>query len=557
MNACNHSQRCPFNHRLVLLCLSSFCAASTGLQAATITVTTTDDSGAGSLREALARVTDGDTIDFAVTGAITLASGELVVTNSVDITGACPTDLAVSGNGASRVFRVGPGVVVTISGLTIRNGATSGAYPGDRGGGIFNDHSTLKVSNCIVSGNSASQDGGGIYNNAFGGSATLQIIDSTLNGNSALNGNGGGIASNGELGRATLQIASCVIGGNSAGNLGGGVLNQGDSGIANLLIDSTWLTGNTGSGGGGIGNMGGTLTVSSSAISGNSALNGDGGGIANFGQLQSSTSAQIANSTLSGNSATNGSGGGVVNVGLPRASASVRILYTTLSGNSAGGSHGGGGGIANSSLFGGSAMVDIGNTILNAGTAGENISNTSGAVISLGYNLSSDAGGGFLTATGDQINTDPMLGPLQDNGGPTLTHALPAKSPAINTGDPNFIPPPDFDQRGLGFPRVVGGRIDIGAFEAAEPMPPVITQIRDLIALVRSMRIDEGIEHALITTLREALNAAKADKHFKTCSAMRAFIALVRAQAGNKLTSAQATRLISDANQIRATLACQ
>src|SRR5207237_6036332 len=64
-----------------------------------------------------------------------------------------------------------------------------------------------------------------------------------------------------------------------------------------------------------------------------------------------------------------------------------------------------------------------------------------------------------------RINTDPMLGPLQDNGGPTFTHALLPASPAIDTGDPNFTPPPFFDQRGPGFDRVVNGRIDIGSFE--------------------------------------------------------------------------------------------
>ena len=109
--------------------------------------------------------------------------------------------------------------------------------------------------------------------------------------------------------------------------------------------------------------------------------------------------------------------------------------------------------------------LEIGNTILKAGSAGANIVNNSGTVISQGYNLSSDNGGGFLTATGDQINTDPMLGPLQNNGGPTFTHALLNGSPAIDAGNPNFTPPPFYDQRGPGYPRVVGGRIDVGSFE--------------------------------------------------------------------------------------------
>ena len=111
-------------------------------------------------------------------------------------------------------------------------------------------------------------------------------------------------------------------------------------------------------------------------------------------------------------------------------------------------------------------MLQIGNTILKAGASGVNIySNGSGGVLSLGYNLSNDNGNGFLTGPGDQIDTDPMVGPLQHNGGPTLTHAMLPGSPAINAGDPNFTPPPFFDQRGLGFDRVVNGRIDIGSSE--------------------------------------------------------------------------------------------
>src|SRR5207248_4299647 len=72
---------------------------------------------------------------------------------------------------------------------------------------------------------------------------------------------------------------------------------------------------------------------------------------------------------------------------------------------------------------------------------------------------------GLLNGPGDQINTDPILGPLQDNGGPTFTHALLPGSPTIDAGDPNFTPPPLFDQRGPGFDRVVNGRIDKGSFE--------------------------------------------------------------------------------------------
>ena len=133
----------------------------------------------------------------------------------------------------------------------------------------------------------------------------------------------------------------------------------------------------------------------------------------------------------------------------------MQVTHSTMSNNSAFS----GGSVLNLGTF------EIGNTILKTGASGGNIVNKSGTVTSLGYNLSNDDGGGFLTGHGDQINTDPLLGPLQNNGGPTFTHALLAGSPAIDTGDPNFTPPPLFDQRGPGFNRVVNGHIDIGSFE--------------------------------------------------------------------------------------------
>src|SRR5213079_1152122 len=105
----------------------------------------------------------------------------------------------------------------------------------------------------------------------------------------------------------------------------------------------------------------------------------------------------------------------------------------------------------------------------------ENIFNDGGTVTSHGYNLSSDDGGGVLTGPGDQINTNPLLGPLQNNGGPTFTHALLPGSPAIDAGDPNFTPPPSFDQRGPGFDRVVNGRIDKGSFEVQTGGTPTPT----------------------------------------------------------------------------------
>jgi hypothetical protein len=185
---------------------------------------------------------------------------------------------------------------------------------------------------------------------------------------------------------------------------------------------------------------------------------GEGGGIDN-----NHATLTITNSTLSGNSAT--AGGGINSDGEASGSATLTITKSTLSGNSATT----GGGILNSG-FDGSATLSIGGTVLNTGGSGANIFNNSGTVTSLGYNLSSDDGGGFLTAPGDQINTNPMLGLLQNNGGPTFTHALLVGSPAIDAGRP------EFDQRGPEFNRVVNGRIDIGAFEV-QPTPTPTTTI--------------------------------------------------------------------------------
>ena len=175
-----------------------------------------------------------------------------------------------------------------------------------------------------------------------------------------------------------------------------------------------------------------TLTVESSTLTGNLA-DDYGGGIANLVSGPNNATLTINNSTLSAN--TGLAGGGIVNLS-GGGSALVTVSNTTFSGNVAEF----GGGIGNARTSFGAAIVDIGNTIFKSGASGENILNNSGSVISRGYSLSDDDAGGFLTGPGDQINTDPLLGPLQDNGGPTFTHALLPSSPAIDAGDPNFTP---------------------------------------------------------------------------------------------------------------------
>src|SRR6266404_1442364 len=165
---------------LLLSLVVAAALSSAAGRATTLTVTSTADDGttAGTLRSLLAGATDGDTIDFSVTGTITLTTGQLVVDKSVEILGPGADNLAVDGNAVSRVFYIAPGKTVSISGLTITNGRESG----DNGGGIYNDHSTLTVSSGTLRANSALSDGGGIYNDARGGSATLTISASTLDG---------------------------------------------------------------------------------------------------------------------------------------------------------------------------------------------------------------------------------------------------------------------------------------------------------------------------------------------------------------------------------------
>ena len=236
--------------------------------------------------------------------------------------------------------------------------------------------------------------------------------------------------------------------------------------LGQLRSTTVHLSGNSAEQGGGICNDSSAsgyvkVHVNSSTLNGNSGT--DGGGISNFSDGGDAV-LQISNSTFSSNSAT--IGGGIDNEGTSGL-ASLDISSSTFTGNWAVDF---GGGIYNNQLF--TPALNLLNTILNAGVSGGNIYNVgNGRIISQGYNLSSDACGGYLTGPGDEINTDPLLGPLQDNGGPTFTHELLNGSPAINAGDPNFTPPPNYDQRGPGFDRVMNSRVDIGSFEVQGRIP--------------------------------------------------------------------------------------
>jgi hypothetical protein len=329
----------------------------------------------GSLRYCITHATDGDDIQFGVTGTINLTRALPNLTHSISIEGPRADQLTVQrdpgATGYYRIFEVLRGSTVSIAGLTIANG--------------------LLYSRCDDGDTSF---GGGIEN--YG---TLTISASTLSGN--------GIIDSG---------ISCPPAEGSPG-FGGAIYNEG------------------------------TLTVSNSIMIGNSAVYG--GGLMNFG------TATISNSTISNN---RGLSGGILN-DRQLHHGRLTVSNSTISGNTSWG-------ILNGFFSGGGAL-HARNTII-AGNGGD----LSGNLGSLGHNLIGNTQGGSGFDPTDLLNVNPMLGPLQDNGGPTLTMALLAGSPAIDAGDNTDAP--DWDQRGEGFPRIVGiidpdnPVIDIGAYEVQD-----------------------------------------------------------------------------------------
>jgi parallel beta-helix repeat protein/predicted outer membrane repeat protein len=445
-------------------------------------VTNLDDSGLGSLRQAILDTPAGGTVEFqpGLSGTIVLTTGELLLDKDLSIAGPGADVLTISGNHRSGVFDTiaGRPNVLSISGLMITNGSIGF---GGHGGGIAS-FGTLTVNNCTLAGNSATGDGGGIY--SYG---PLTVSNCTVAGNSAT-GDGGGI----DIEDGTLTISDCTLSSNSAGT-GGGIYIL--NGLRAVTVTNSTLSANSASyTGGGIYNGSGSLDVTGSTISDNVA--GTGGGIYNALNLGAGNTVALSGCTLSGNTAA--LAGGIYNIDR------LTISDCTLSSNSATGAGSGGGrggsifngeygmiAVTDSTISGNSAgraggaifadtmaiQTALRNTII-AGNTAPASPDVSGNLTSQGHNLIGigDGGSGFdpTDLVGTPVNPiDPLLGPLQDNGGPTPTMALLPGSPAIDAGDNTDAP--DWDQRGPGFPRIVNGLINIGAFEVQQAVAPTVT----------------------------------------------------------------------------------
>src|SRR5215207_6035360 len=283
-----------------------------------------------------------------------------------------------------------------------------------------------------------------------------------------------------------------------------------------LLLDRVHVTGNAPeSDGGGIYLEDGHLRIRNSAISYNFA---SGCGGINVGG--SSSTLQVVNSTISGNWATSGDGAG----GGVCTAASAVFRNVTISGNQA--SHGGG-------IFQGANTLSLVNTIVSGNTAGSfpEIFLQGGTVNSAGYNLIGDSAGDAASTSlpimfqaTDILDTPPMLFPLGDYGGPTPTHAVQPGSPLIDAGRQAFAIdldglPLQTDQRGSGFPRLVGNGVDMGAFEVQAPPPPPPTPTPDTAtSFVVNSANDPGtgVCDATECTLREAIAAANGDPGAET-----------------------------------------
>jgi parallel beta-helix repeat protein len=363
--------------------------------ATTITVTNLDDSGAGSLRDALANAADGDTINFqaGLTGTLTLTTGQLEVNDAVTVTGPGSGVVTIDGNAASSVFYLNaPGNAdITISGLTITNGHAA------HGGGIDNDDEHLTVADALVTANHSTDWGGGISADAPGN--TLSLLRSQVTGNTAENG-GGGVYLDDSV---AVNVDASAVNGNHATGDGGGAMYfntiDGDVTISNSQFDR-----NDGDGGGGafyFSDIEGALTISSSSITGNTASNGGGGLYTGY----VSGAIDISGTMIDGNHA-GSSGGGLY---LSESHGGVTVSSSSISGNTA---ENDGGGVYIGYFYQGFTIQSTtisGNTAASAGGGIWHAAGGQGSLVildsTISGNTASDGWGGGLYENGSDSPT--------------------------------------------------------------------------------------------------------------------------------------------------------
>jgi hypothetical protein len=432
-------------------------------------VTTNADAGPGSLRQAIIQAeagTGGDSIFWApsltgqtislATALPTLTKGETIA-QAPEPAGQPPTvirgtSLTVAGNNTFRIFTANSTTMVSISGLTI-TGGNSGAT---NGGGVLNT-GLLTLANDVLTANSAPTGfGGGVA--SVGAAAQLTLTNDTISSNQA--SRGGGVYN--EAGTAT--VTGTTVSGNlvNVANFdGGGVANSGTMTLTKSTVANNSAIG-TNVFGGGLENLGGgTLTLNSSTVS-NNVAQGKGGGIRSIG-----TALTLVNSTVANNVSFTGTGGGI-SIG----AGTLTANDSTITGNID----------SSTTTPAGGINLEAGTLTFNNTVVAQNITGNGTAPdvrgAATGSNNLIGAGDGALTGLtngtgGNQVGTtaapiDPQLGPLQNNGGPTLTRAPLPGSPVIDKGSNAAVPSgTTTDQRG--FNRVVNTTVDIGAVEFQPP----------------------------------------------------------------------------------------
>jgi hypothetical protein len=440
-----------------------------GAVAATVVVAHLGDSGAGSLRQAMASATAGDTIVFApgLTGSIQLGS-TLVIDRHLTILG--NAGIVLDGGDVVRVLSIAGGSVVHLDRLIIQRGM------GTDGAGIFSN-GTLTLSDCIVRNNHASDRGGGI----FIGAGSFTLIDTQVINNESV-AEGGGIV---DFGEGASVIAYSDISGNLSSGPGGGIRHVSGQplSISHSNISGNQVATTAAQSGGGVSSLNGTLDISYSTISANKAhfaggifiqfisqstlnLTGslvagntavsDGGGIFVFGGVLNGSNSTIANN-LSGAA----TGGGIAIQNTAAGTAAVTLVNSTIAFNRA---NSNGGGIT---LISGG--LTLRNTLIGGNTASTN-PDIQAAFTSQGYNLVQTRGTSAGYIPSDLANgTVPNLANLAFNGGPTNTLRPLAGSPAINAITGAGCSGVALDQRGYQRP---ASNCDIGAFEVEGVMLP-------------------------------------------------------------------------------------